>query len=359
MTEVDLSYHGDAEAVPGLIDCATNIRLLAPPGWLRERLEAALGGLGGYPRPEAARAAVARRHGRPPEEILLTAGAAEAFVLLARAFKPRYAVCIHPSFTAPEAALHAAGHGVERLILDPPFVLDPALVPADADLVVLGNPTNPTSVLHPPGDLARLARRGRLLVVDEAFADCVPGQQASLAGRRDLAGLVVVRSLTKTWGLAGLRVGYTLAEASLVRRLASAQPPWPVSTLAAVAAEACSSAPARAEAAAWARELAAERGWLAAGLSAVAGVDIVPGAAASFLLLHVADGTALRERLRSLGIAVRRGDTFPGLGPNWIRVAVRDRKTNERVLAGVRNALRAGPRSASATAPSSTTSMPA
>lgn len=359
MTEIDLGYHGDAEPAPGLIDCATNIRLPAPPAWLRERLEAALDGLGGYPPPEAARAAVARRHRRPPEEILLTAGAAEAFVLLARAFSPRYAVCVHPSFTAPEAALRAAGHRVERLILDPPFVLDPALVPADADLVVLGNPTNPTSVLHPPEVVAALARRGRLLVVDEAFADCVPGEQASLAARRDLAGLVVVRSLTKTWGLAGLRVGYALAEASLVRRLASAQPPWPVSTLAAVAAEACSSAQALAEADAWARELAAEREWLAAGLSALPGVDVVPGAAASFLLLHVAAGTALRERLRSLGVAVRRGDTFPGLGPDWIRVAVRDRKTNERVLAAVRKAMGAGPRSPSATASSSTTSIPA
>jgi histidinol-phosphate aminotransferase len=88
-------------------------------------------------------------------------------------------------------------------------------------------------------------------------------------------------------------------------------------------------------------------------------VDIVPGAAASFLLLHVADGTAIRKRLRSLGVAVRRGDTFPGLGPDWIRVAVRDRGTNERVLAAVRKAVGAAPRSRSAAAPSSTTSMPA
>src|SRR5437764_206569 len=83
----------------------------------------------------------------------------------------------------------------------------------------LGNPTNPTSVLHPAATVAALARPGRLLVVDEAFADTVPGEPASLAGRRDLPGLVVVRSFTKTWGLAGLRIGYLLAEAALVARL--------------------------------------------------------------------------------------------------------------------------------------------
>jgi histidinol-phosphate aminotransferase len=358
VTDVDLGFHGDAELAPALIDCATSIRLPAPPAWLRARLEAALDGLGAYPQTEAARAALARRHGRPPEEVLLTAGAAEAFVLLARAFTPRSPVCLHPSFTAPEAALRAASHRVERVLLDSPFLLDPALVPAGADLVVLGNPTNPTSVLHPPEVVAALARRGRLLVVDEAFADCVPGEHASLAARRDLPGLIVVRSLTKTWGLAGLRVGYALAEAPVVGRLAAAQPPWPVSALAAVAAEACSSAQALAEADAWAHELARERERLAAGLATVPGVEVVPGAAASFLLLRMAGGQALRERLRSRGLVVRRGDTFPGLGPDWIRVAVRDRETNERLLSAVRRASRASSSSARATAPSSATSTP-
>ena len=56
-------------------------------------------------------------------------------------------------------------------------------MPEEADLVVLGNPTNPTSVLHPAADLAALARPGRVLVVDEAFADTVPGEPESLAAR--------------------------------------------------------------------------------------------------------------------------------------------------------------------------------
>jgi len=74
-----------------------------------------------------------------------------------------------------------------------------------------------------------LARPGRLLVVDEAFADCVPGEPESLAGARDVPGLIVVRSLTKTWGLAGLRAGYLLASAPHVRALARPRPPWAVS----------------------------------------------------------------------------------------------------------------------------------
>lgn len=332
MIDVDLHHHGDVEATPALLDCATNVRLASPPPWLAERLVDAVGGLGRYPATDAARAAVAARHGRPEQEVLLTAGAAEAFVLVARAFAPRLAVCVHPSFTAPEAALRAAGRQVERAVLRPPFVLDPAVVPADADLVVLGNPTNPTSVAHSSEVVASLAQPGRLLVVDEAFADCIPGETTSLAGRRDLPGLLVVRSLTKTWGLPGLRIGYVLGDEPTVRRLAGAQPPWPVSSLAAVAAEAVSTAEALAEAGAWARELGAERDRLAAALAALTGVSVVPGAAASFLLLR-SDDVTLRERLREHGVAVRRGDTFPGLGPAWLRIAVRERATNERVLA--------------------------
>ena len=157
---------------------------------------------------------MAARHGLPAERVLLTAGAAEAFVLLARALKVRRPVVVHPQFTEPEAALRDAGHAVGRVLLraGDGFRLDPAAVPEEADLVVIGNPTNPTSVLHPADAIAELARPGRALVVDEAFMDAVPGEREALAGRTDVPGLVVLRSLTKTWGLAGLRIGYVLAD---------------------------------------------------------------------------------------------------------------------------------------------------
>ncbi|MGH3341783.1 MAG: Rv2231c family pyridoxal phosphate-dependent protein CobC [Carbonactinosporaceae bacterium] len=325
--DVDLHHHGDAEAGPDLVDLAVNVRADAPPAWLREALVRSLDAAAAYPDSAPARAAVAARHRRPVEEVLLTAGAAEAFVLLARALAPRRPVVVHPQFTEPEAALRAAGHKVERAVLVPPFVLEPEAVPEDADLVVLGNPTNPTSVLHPAATLAALARPGRTLVVDEAFADCVPGEAESLAGRRDLPGLVVVRSLTKTWGLAGLRIGYLLADAARVAQLGAAQPLWPVSTPALAAAEACVSPRALDAAEAWALTLTDDRAHLRALLEAVPGVEVVPDARASFLLVRIGNGPAVRAALRAKGFAVRRGDTFPGLGPDWLRIAVRDRST--------------------------------
>lgn len=330
---VDLRHHGDRELDTDLVDLAVNVRADAPPPWLRRLLREAVETVAAYPDPAAATAVVAARHGRGPEQVLLTAGAAEAFVLLARALRPRHPVVVHPQFTEAEAALRAAGHPVRRLLLEAAdgFTFDPTRVPEEADLVVVGNPTNPTSVLHPAEAIATLTRPGRVVVVDEAFADCVPGEVASLAGRDDLPGLVVLRSLTKTWGLAGVRVGYLLAPPTLVARLAAAQPLWSVSTLALVAAAACSAPEAVAEAAAWARRMAADRRHLCDGLTAL-GVAVVPEPRASFVCLRVPDGLGLRQRLRGRGYAVRRGDTFPGLGPQWLRVAVRERATQEAFL---------------------------
>ncbi|WP_435232303.1 Rv2231c family pyridoxal phosphate-dependent protein CobC [Streptomyces althioticus] len=335
----DLRHHGDAEVRDdggALVDLAVNVRADTPPDWLRDRIAASLTGLAAYPDGRAARAAVAARHGLPVERVLLTAGAAEAFVLLTRALKVSRPVVVHPQFTEPEAALRDAGHTVDRVLLreSDGFRLDPAAVPEDADLVVVGNPTNPTSVLHPAGVLAGLARPGRTLVVDEAFMDAVPGEREALAGRTDVPGLVVLRSLTKTWGLAGLRIGYVVAAAETVALLERAQPLWPVSTPALAAAEACVSPAALVEAEEAARVVAANRAYLIAGLRDFAshGLRVVEPAEAPFVLVRVPDGAAVRERLRTLGYATRRGDTFPGLGTEWLRLAVRDRGTTEGLL---------------------------
>ncbi|MGW6357489.1 Rv2231c family pyridoxal phosphate-dependent protein CobC [Streptomyces sp. NPDC055092] len=335
----DLRHHGDAE-VRGtgadLTDLAVNVRADTPPVWLREHIADSLGGLAAYPDGRAAREAVARRHGLPVERVLLTAGAAEAFVLLARALKVRHPVVVHPQFTEPEAALRDAGHAVDRVLLreEDGFRLDPAAVPEDADLVVIGNPTNPTSVLHPAALIAQLARPGRVLVVDEAFMDAVPGEREALAGRSDVPGLVVLRSLTKTWGLAGLRIGYVLAEPDTIAELERAQPLWPVSTPALAAAEACVSPRALAEAAHAAHRITADRAHLVAGLAefAAEGVSVAGPAEGPFVLVRVPGAAALRARLRERGFAVRRGDTFPGLGADWLRLAVRDRATTGRFL---------------------------
>lgn len=321
-----LRHHGDVDAEPGLLDFAVNVRLDGPPPWLRVVLEAALDRLGRYPSAQddhAARAAVAARHDRHPDEVLLLGGASEGFALLP-SLKPRHAAVVHPSFTEPEVALRAAEVEVTRVLLDDAdgYRLRADAVPGDADLVVLGNPTNPTSVLHPADAVRRLARPGRVLVVDEAFADAVPGEPESLAAD-PMPGVLILRSLTKTWGLPGLRAGYALGEPELLARLATHRPQWPLGTLAVEAIRACCQPDAVAEADRAAKVAAEHTAALATLLGTLPGVHVHRPASAPFLLLRIADAVRVRAGLRDRGIAVRRADTFPGLGADHLRVAVR------------------------------------
>lgn len=332
----ELRHHGDVEAREGLLDFAVNVQGSGPPGWLRDRLAGQLAMLGQYPSAEddrAARAAVAARHGRRVDEVLPLAGGAEGFALLPR-LSPRLAAVVHPSFTEPELALRAAQVPVTRVVLPAPYVLDAGLVPDEADLVVVGNPTNPTSVLHPAETIRSLRRPGRIIVVDEAFADAMAGEPESLTGDSS-PDLLVLRSLTKTWALAGLRCGYLLGPAALLDRLVYGRAHWPLGTLqlAAIAATADPAAVAEAEAAA--HVIADRRAYLIDQLHAL-GIDVHTPADAPFLLLRVPHGAQVRARLIEQGIVVRRADTFPGLDTDFLRVAVRPAGDVDRLVDALR-----------------------
>jgi len=319
-------YHGDQAAAPGMLDFAVNVRHTRPPDWLLTRLAERLPELARYPSvadAHSAQDAAAERHGRTRDEVLPLAGAAEGFALLGN-LRPQRAAIIEPSFTEPAAALSAAGVTVHHVVLEPPFGLDGASqqerVPEDADLVVVGNPTNPTAVLHTREQLLALRRPGRILVVDEAFADSIPGEPQSLAGDA-LPDVLVLRSLTKTWALAGLRVGYALGSPEVLARLTAQRAHWPVGTLQLTAIAACCGPQAVADADAGALRLAELRAEMVAGLQAV-GADVVDGRA-PFVLFGLPDADRIRMVLQDSGIAIRRCDTFVGLDGQYLRAAVR------------------------------------
>ncbi|MFJ4651526.1 Rv2231c family pyridoxal phosphate-dependent protein CobC [Nocardia sp. NPDC088792] len=330
-----LRHHGDVETGPGMVDFAVNVQGSGPPEWLRERLAGRLGELGRYPGESderVARTAVAARHGRRVEEVLLLAGAAEGFAMLPR-LGSRLAALIHPSFTEPELALREAGVPVARVVLAAPYTLASAVVPEAADLVVVGNPTNPTSVLHAAEHIRALRRPGRIVVVDEAFIDAVPGEAESLAGE-SLPDVLVLRSLTKTWALAGLRCGYLLGDPAVLEQLSHGRAHWPLGTLQLEAIAATATAGAVAETQRKAEVIAADRAAMIPRLRAL-GLGVHEPAAAPFLLLRVPDAELLRKKLADKGIAVRRGDTFPGLESGFLRVAVRPATEVDRLVAAI------------------------
>jgi histidinol-phosphate/aromatic aminotransferase/cobyric acid decarboxylase-like protein/adenosyl cobinamide kinase/adenosyl cobinamide phosphate guanylyltransferase len=337
-----LRRHGDGDVRPGDADHAVNVLGGGPPPWLREALQAALDtDAERYPDESAAVAALAALHGRTPAEIVPTNGAAEALWLLPAALRPRLAACVHPGFTEAEAALRAHGVAVARVPREPErgFALDPAAVPAEADLVVVGNPASPSGTLDPASALLALRRPGRVVVVDEAFMDLVPGEPATLV-RESLDDVIVVRSLTKALAIPGLRAGYAVAAPSLAQRLRAVRPPWSANALALAALAAAAQRPDAL--AALAERAQAEREDLARRLAAVDGVRTWPGAA-NFLLVEVADGPAVVAALRARSIAVRPAASFPGLGAGHLRLTARDAEQNARLAAALAEAVAARP----------------
>ncbi|WP_432279137.1 aminotransferase class I/II-fold pyridoxal phosphate-dependent enzyme, partial [Nocardia brasiliensis] len=238
--------------------------------------------------------------------------------------------------TRTRSARRLAAAPVPGVRPHPPTPPPPAGGPGAADLVVLGNPTNPTSVLHPADTVKALRRPGRIVVVDEAFADAIPGEPESLAGFA-APDVLVLRSLTKTWALAGLRCGYVLGAPELLARLNHGRAHWPLGTLQLEAITATAAPEAVEQEQRQAQRIAADRAAMIARLTEL-GVHVHTPAAAPFLLIQVPDGELLRKHLADKGIAVRRADTFPGLGPNQLRLAVRGPAEVDQLIAAIRTA---------------------
>jgi histidinol-phosphate aminotransferase len=331
-----LRHHGDRDIRPGDADHAVNVIADGPPPWLRAALDAALDDAAErYPDDRKARAATAARHGRTPEEVVVTNGAAEALWLLGAALRPRLAACVHPGFTEAEVGLRAHAIPVARVLRDPEdrFALHPDAVPEVADLVVLGNPG---FGLDPAHAVLALRRPGRTVVVDEAFMEMVPGEAGSLAGE-PLPDVIVVRSLTKLLSVPGLRVGYALAPAPLAAQLEAVRPPWSANALA--LATLTAAAAHAGELTATADRVTAQRDDLHARLAAIDGLRVWPSPA-NFVLARVADGPGVVAALRAERIAVRPAGSFPGLGPGHLRITARDPDANARVAAALAEALR-------------------
>ncbi|MDU0479234.1 Rv2231c family pyridoxal phosphate-dependent protein CobC [Staphylococcus chromogenes] len=325
MSDFDpLRFHGDIDAAQARVDFAVNVRGHKPPDWVQRLLIDALPDLATYPSiadETAARAAIAKLHGVAADSVLLLNGAAEGFTLLPR-LNPQLVAVIHPGFTEANVAFAEAHIPVHNVILPPPFELAGCEDLGNADMVVVGNPTNPTGVLHAREDLLELGR-GRLLVVDEAFLD-VSGEEESLATRAaKRTDLMVLRSFTKSWALAGLRCGYAIAHPSVIQQLVRGRQRWPLGTLQLRALAALAENQER-EAETLKGVIAAERIAMTEALGR-AGFEIAAATQAPFVLVRPpgTDPEATRLRLLEAGIAVRRCDTFPGLDSSYWRLAVR------------------------------------
>jgi threonine-phosphate decarboxylase len=321
-----------------------------PPESIGELLQARWREVAAYPDPAVRelRAKLAAHYDIPAESILVGNGAAELIDLLARVLRPAVTALAQPAFVEYEQAVRHAGGAIEPLPLlaADGFVLrrEPleAALPK-SDLVFLGQPNNPSGALVPPELLELAAASGKPLALDEAFLDFAPDESRLTWMRRAAHDrqLFVVRSMTKFYAIPGVRLGFLVAHPDRIRELQRLQVPWSVNAFAQWVG--CAVLGEREYAERTRQWLQAERPWFAARLAAL-GLGVVPGAAANFLLISLPPALAgrvreLQRRLGARGILIRDASRFAGLDGSWLRLAVKLRGDNERLLAALAETL--------------------
>lgn len=328
--------HALGIAPESVVDLSANINPYGPS----ETVTAALRNsrFHDYPDPgcRAARRALAASLGVDPETVILGNGASEllwtlTFVL---APTPSSIVIAEPTFAEARAAAEAFGHAVVPVRGTPHdgyavnlCELARAIQRTDAALVYLCNPTTPIGLAMPAADLEAFARRvpGTFVLLDESFLS-LSDQHGDLAVTLP-ENVIRLRSLTKDHALAGVRLGYALCPADVVRRAERARPSWTVSALAQAAvpvaiAEASFVARSRAR-------LQDDRRALVHGLGEL-GIAPWPSSA-PYLAFDVRDAARLRQRLLARHRVLVRDCSSFGL-PQTIRVAVRPAAERERLL---------------------------
>ena len=331
-----------------VLDCSANLNPLGMPPQVGEAAARAAANAAPYPDPlcRELRAAIAAHDGVAPGQVLCGGGAAELIFRLAFALHPRRALVTAPTFSEYEGALSAAGCAVARHLLrrERNFDVDEGLLEAigpDTELVFLCTPNNPTGRLISRDLLLRIAEKcrdlGAVLAVDECFLPLSCGGPGLAPWLVEYPNLLLLRAFTKSYAMAGLRLGYALcADTALLERMSAGGPPWSVSTPAQAAGLAaltqCPHWPEKARA-----FLEGERPALAAGLSAL-GLDVVPGQA-NYLLFRAAGVTDLKESMLTQGVLIRSCANYHGLGEDWYRVCVGQAEQNRRLLAALREVL--------------------
>ena len=328
-------HGGNVYAHPGCVDFSASLNPLGMPRGVREALAQNVDAFSLYPDPRCARLtdALARLEKVPREWIVACAGATDAFARICAVVRPQEAMVCSPCYSGYEQSLEQVGCAVRYHVLLQKDDFALVGLPAGGvcqDVVFLTNPNNPTGrciereVLVTWLEDAR--KHGTTVVLDECFIDLTLREGSNcLLGT--YPNLVLVKALTKSFALAGLRVGYAMcSDERFAERLRAAGQPWAVSVPAQLAGEACLCDEGYLERSR--RLVDAQRTRLVGALRSH-GLRVVPGEANYLLFKGPVD---LGKRLLAAGILIRSCANFRGLDDSWYRIAVRSPEENDRLM---------------------------
>lgn len=275
---------------------------------------------------------IAERHGLSPRRVLVGNGSDDLLTMIIRSFVGPGQVVAAPRPTYPlyDVLVEMQDGAIRWVEFPEDFSLPPGLAETGARVTFVANPNSPSGTWAEPSAIAELARRlDGVLVVDEAYVDFADGNCLGLLDR--FANVILLRSFSKSFSLAGIRIGYALASEEVIEGLAKVKDSYNVNRLAIVAGVAAleDEAAMRANVA----RIRAERGRVADALRRL-GFAVYPSHA-NFVAARRASppAQAIGDALKQQGILIR---TFsdPRLR-DWVRITIGTPEQNDCVLAGI------------------------
>ncbi|WP_339164828.1 threonine-phosphate decarboxylase CobD [Siminovitchia sp. FSL W7-1587] len=328
---------------PGhVLDFSVNLNPFGPPPAIKEHWGSWLDHIVDYPDPKGERLVelIAAKERLSNDAVLLGNGGAELFTLLGQLLAKQKIIIVQPTFTEYEKICRANGCIVSffQLSEESGWTLDTDLLLEqikEADALFLCHPNNPTGTTYPQSVLleilAACQEHDCFFIVDEAFEDFLEERHTLAFCVKEYSRLIVVRSLTKMYAIAGLRLGFLLASPEVVARLRSFQPYWAVNSLALLAGECCLQEEGYARKTR--RWVAKERLRIHEALRSMG--YILSASQVNFYLLKdplLADQLPLVTFLLAKGIVPRHTMNYPGLDGRWLRFGVRQAKENDVLL---------------------------
>ncbi len=324
-----------------ILDFSANLNAFLDPSPLWDLLKEHIHWISFYPDAMRAIRALSSFLQVPEDNLWVGNGSAELIFSVLRAIRPKKVLIPVPTFSEYERAALASGSQVEFLKLREEDGFRPSLedllrAGETSEMLILCNPNNPTGVLLSQEELLELIRglKETWILVDEAFLPFVkPQKKPDLRKVALQQRVILLRSLTKTFAIPGLRLGYLLAPKGVISKIRATAPPWPINTLSQLVLERLDEL--------WPilekglGEFFGERERFFGRLSSFL---LVYPSEANFFLLKVQD-PQLPSKLMVKGILIRGPSGFRNLGPGYLRVAIRRPWENERLIGALQEVI--------------------
>ncbi len=319
-----------------IADFSTNVFYKGIPKPLEAHLSKSIPGILNYPEPDAKRLQdkIAGFHNLDENSVIVTNGSTEAFYMLAHFYQGKKSSVLFPSFAEYEDACRLNGHSL-KFVSHQSFHHE---FKPDTDIIWIGNPNNPDGKVLTSTALKYFCNNNPdvMVIIDEAYSELCYGFESSIPLVQEVSNLIVVRSLTKTFSIPGIRLGYIILPSGLQQDISAYKIPWSVNSLAQEAGYYIMN---NYENLLPDRKLLFDRSQeFQQKLNCINELEVIESKC-NYFLVKLKKGKAIDLKtylIREFGLLIRDASNFKGLNNSFFRLAVQEEKFNQLLIKGIK-----------------------